>query len=116
MYNNMLSMRQSLNTMQGSLGGAHSGDINACNAYVGAYNAILYAGVFYEQVPGDWDDIDFAYFLGFVYSLDRTRPAHLSCVNAGRVDDFNHSLAVQTIDETLNFLLNHAIDAAASKF
>ena len=115
MYNNMLSMRQSLNTMQGSLGGARSGDINACNAYIGAYNAILYAGVFYEKVPGDWENIDLSYFLAFVYSLDRTRPAYLSCVNAGRVDDFNHNLAVQTIDETLNFLLNPAIDAAASK-
>jgi hypothetical protein len=112
----MLSMRESLHTMQGSLDGAHSGDANACSAYVGAYNNILYSGVFYEEVPADWEDIDFAYFLSFVYSLDRTRPAFLSCVNAGRVDDFNYSLAMQTINETLSILLDPAIDAAATKF
>jgi hypothetical protein len=115
-YANMLSMRESLHTMQGSLDGAHSGDANACGAYVSAYNNILYAGVFYEEVPADWEDIDFAYFLSFVYSLDRTRPAFLSCVNAGRVDDFNYSLAMQTINETLSILLDPAIDAAATKF
>jgi hypothetical protein len=74
----------------------------------------LYSGVFYDDVPADWQEIDFYYFLGFVYALDRTRPAYLSCVNAGRVDDFNYSLAQQTIDETLS-LINPTVDAAAAK-
>jgi hypothetical protein len=114
MYNNMLNMRQSLYTMQGALGGALNGDANACMTYVGAYNTILNSGVFYDEVPDDWTHIDLAYVLSFIFSLDRTRPAYLSCVDSGRVDSFNHDLAYQTINQTLEFL-NPYIDEAASK-
>jgi hypothetical protein len=114
LYNNMVRIRQSLQTMMANIDGAKSGDANACNAYVGAYNNILYSGVFYEEVPPDWEEIDWAYYLSFVYSLDRTRPAYLSCVNAGQVDNFNYGLAVQTLNETYNFLSPY-VDAAAAK-
>ncbi|MCP4416288.1 MAG: hypothetical protein GY805_06685 [Chloroflexi bacterium] len=100
---NMNNINWSLQTMRGNIDGAKAGDQASCDAYVGAYNNILYSGVFYKDVPGDWQDIDFAYFLSFIYSLDRTRPAYLSCVNAGNVDDFNYSLAVQTLNETIAF-------------
>lgn len=114
MYNNMLLIRGSLGTMRDALPGAKNGDANACNSYTGAYNGILNAGIFYDEVPDDWEDIDFAYFLSFIYSLDRTRPAYLSCVDAGKVDEFNHNLALQTIEETLSFL-NPFIDSAAGR-
>lgn len=114
MYNNMLLIRGSLGTMRDALPGTKNGDANACNSYSSAYNGILNAGIFYDEVPDDWEDVDFAYFLSFIYSLDRTRPAYLSCVNAGKVDEFNHNLALQTIEETLSFL-NPYIDAAASR-
>ncbi len=114
LYNNMVRIRQSLQTMMANIDGAKDGDANACSAYVGAYNNILYSGVFYEEVPPDWEDIDWAYYLSFVYSLDRTRPAYLSCVNAGKVDNFNYGLAVQTLNETYNFLSPY-VDAAAAR-
>ncbi len=113
MYNFMLGMRQSLFTMKSSLDGAKASDAAACGAYIGAYETILASGVFYQELPAEWEDIDLAYFLSFVYALDRTRPAYLSCVNAGRVDDFNYNLAKQTIDETLS-VLEPAINQAAA--
>lgn len=113
-YNNMLNMRGSLYTMKDNLSGALNGDAAACTAYVNAYNNILYSGVFYDDVPGDWEEIDFAYVLAFIYSLDRTRPAYLSCADSGQVDNFNFSLAVSAVEDTLNFL-NPYIDAAAAK-
>jgi hypothetical protein len=100
---NMNNINWSLQTMRGSIDGAKVGDQASCDTYVGAYNNILYAGVFYKDVPEDWKDIDFAYFISFIYSLDRTRPAYLSCVNAGNVDDFNYGLAVQALDQTMAF-------------
>jgi hypothetical protein len=111
---NMNKIYNSLQTMRGSIDGAKAGDAAACSTYVGAYNNILYSGVFYKDVPGDWEEIDFVYFLSFIYSLDRTRPAYLSCVNAGSVDDFNYGLAVQTIDQTLTFL-TPSLNAANSR-
>jgi hypothetical protein len=114
LYNHMVHIRNSLNVMAGNIDGAHGGDANACAAYIGAYETILYSGVFFEDVPGDWQTIDGAYFISFIYSLDRTRPAYLSCVNAGQVDDFNYGLAYTTINETLGFL-NPFIDQAAAK-
>ncbi len=101
---NMNNISRSLQTMRGNIDGAHAGDQAACDTYVGAYNNILYSGVFYKDVPGDWENIDFVYFISFIYSLDRTRPAYLSCVDSGKVDDFNYSLALQTLDETISFL------------
>lgn len=114
LVNNMIVVRNSLYTMRSNIDGAHNGDANACNAYVGAYNNILYSGVFYVEVPPDWQDTYRAYVLSFIYSLDRTRPAYLSCVDAGRVDDFNYGLAYQTLDETLNFFSPY-VDAAAAR-
>lgn len=114
MYGHMINMGKSLATMQAALDGARKGDENSCNAYVGAYDVILTAGTFYEDVPGDWGDIDLRYMVSFIYSLDRTRPAYLSCKESGRVDDFNYSLAWRTIDQVWT-VLNPAIDAAASK-
>ncbi|MBK8902179.1 MAG: hypothetical protein IPM53_13420 [Anaerolineaceae bacterium] len=111
---NMNNIHSSLQTMRGSIDGAKAGDAAACSTYVSAYNNILYSGVFYKDVPGDWEEIDFVYFLSFIYSLDRTRPAYLSCVNAGSVDDFNYGLAVQTIDQTLTFL-TPSLNAANSR-
>ena len=112
--NNMNRMRQSLLTMQGNIDGARNGDATACANYVAAYDSIRSSGVFYEEIPGDWQNIDAVYFVSFIYSLDRTRPAYLSCQNAGTVDQFNYGLAVQALGETLAFL-TPAINEAAAK-
>ncbi len=111
---NMNNINYSLQTMRGSIDGAHAGDQASCDTYVGAYNNILYSGVFYKDVPGGWEDIDFVYFLSFIYSLDRTRPAYLSCVNAGTVDDFNYSLALTAINQTQTFM-EPALNSANSR-
>lgn len=108
---NMSRIQTSLNTMRDNLGGSHAGDATACSNYVAAYNNILYSGVFFKDVPPGWEEIDFIYFLSFIYSLDRTRPAYLSCVNAGHVDDFNFGLASSAIEQTLS-ILNPAIQQA----
>ncbi|MDX1614967.1 MAG: hypothetical protein R3300_11710 [Candidatus Promineifilaceae bacterium] len=107
----MLSVRAALGTMRGALDGARDGNADACTAYVNAYNSILYGGVFYEDVPTEWQNIDAAYFLSFVFALDRTRPAYLSCQNAGQVDQFNYGLAFEAI-EMASSVLNEAISAA----
>lgn len=114
LYNNMLRVRNNLQTMQSVIGAARNGDAAACQTYVNAYNGILFSGVFYENVPPDWQEIDAAYFISFVFSLDRTRPAFLSCRDSGTVDEFNYSLAVQTISETLAFFTPY-VNAAAAK-
>jgi hypothetical protein len=105
LYNRMTRLRNSLYSMRNALPGARDGDAAACSAYNNAYNNILYSGVFYDDVPGDWEYIDFVYVISFIYSLDRTRPAHLSCANSGQVDGFNYGLAYQTIDEVLDVLV-----------
>jgi hypothetical protein len=114
LYQNMLNMRQALWTMRDALPSARTGDAAACGTYVGAYQAIYNSGVFYDPVPPEWQDVDSIYVLSFIFSLDRTRPAMLSCANAGTVDDFNANLAAQTIEQTLAFLQG-GIDAAASR-
>lgn len=114
LYNNMVRIRNGLYTMRDALPGAKEGDTAACSSYTAAYNSILNSGVVYDDVPPDWDEIDFYYVLSFIYSLDRTRPAYLSCVDSGRIDDFNFGLATQAIDQTLN-LLNPTIGAAGGK-
>lgn len=111
---NMNNIYNSLQTMRGNIDGAKAGDATACSTYVGAYNNILYSGVFYKDVPGDWEEIDFVYFLSFIYSLDRTRPAYLSCINAGKVDEFNYGLALTAIDQTVNFM-TPSLNAANSR-
>ena len=110
----MVNIQSSLNTMQANLDAAKAGDAAACSNYVSAYNNILYSGTFYKDVPSDWQEIDFVYFLSFVYSLDRTRPAYLACVNGGDMGDFNYGLAYSAIGETLN-ILNPAIVSAYAK-
>lgn len=110
----MQLVRGSLYTMRDALPGARSADAAACATYVGAYDNILYSGVYYDPVPPEWQDIDGAYYLSFVYALDRTRPAYLSCLNAGHVDDFNAGLAEQSIAQALS-VLEPAINAAASR-
>ncbi len=110
--NNMVQIRNSLEMMRGALGGARQGDAAACAAYIQAYNNILYSGVFYDQVPPAWQEVDEIYFISFIYSLDRTRPAFLSCQNAGNVDQFNGDLAAIAIEETLN-ILNQGIARAS---
>lgn len=112
--NNMYNIRNALQTMRSNIDGAKDGNAEACTAYVNAYNNILYSGVFYEDVPGDWQDVDNAYFLSFIYSLDRTRPAYLSCVNAGQVDQFNYGLALSALDQTRSFIEPY-IQAAESR-
>ncbi len=52
--------------------------------------------------------------LSFIYSLDRTRPAYLSCKNSGKVDQFNYDLAWQAIDLTKQ-VLEPGIAAAKAK-
>lgn len=111
---NMSNNQYALNTMKANLDGALAGDATACSNYVGAYNNILYSGVFYEPVPAGWENIDAVYFYSFVYALDRTRPAYLSCVDSGKVDEFNYSLALTTIEEALS-VLNPAINEAYAK-
>lgn len=100
--------------MREAITGAQSGDAAACATYIANYEAILYNGVFYDEVPGDWQNIHAVYVISFIFSLDRTRPAYLSCVNAGQVDDFNANLAYTTIEQTLNFF-NPAVAEAAGK-
>lgn len=114
LYENMVRMQQSIHAMLDALNGAGNGDAASCATYTQSYESILNSGVFYSDVPGDWQDIDFAYVLSFIYSLDRTRPAYLSCLNAGMVDSFNLSLAMQAMNDTLS-LLNPATEAAAAK-
>jgi hypothetical protein len=114
LYGNMIRMRDSINTMRSALDGTTTGDAASCTTYMNAYNNILYSGVFYEEVPGDWENIDLVYFLSFVFSLDRTRPAYLSCVNGSAVDNFNYGLALQAMDQVLQ-ILNPAIAEAAGK-
>ncbi|MBP6803547.1 MAG: hypothetical protein KBE23_05360 [Chloroflexi bacterium] len=110
----MVNIQSSLNRMQSNLDAAKAGDAAACSSYVSAYNNILYSGTFYKDVPSDWQEIDFIYFISFVYSLDRTRPAYLACVNGGDMGDFNYGLAYSAIGETLN-ILNPAIVSAYAK-
>lgn len=111
---NMNDMQAALYNMRGQLDGAKAGDANACASYVQSYNNILYGSAFYDEVPAGWQDIETIYVLSFVYSLDRTRPAYLSCVDSGGIDDFNYSLAYRTIEEALS-VLNPAIDNAATR-
>ncbi len=110
----MVNIQSSLNRMQSNLDAAKAGDAAACSNYVSAYNNILYSGTFYKDVPSDWQEIDFIYFISFVYSLDRTRPAYLACVNGGDMGDFNYGLAYSAIGETLD-ILNPAIVSAYAK-
>ncbi|MCB9430584.1 MAG: hypothetical protein H6668_01230 [Ardenticatenaceae bacterium] len=110
----LYGMQQALNTMRSNLDGAKAGDAAACAAYVQGYNNILYGTRFFDEVPANWQDIDSLYVLLFIYSLDRTRPAYLSCANSGRIDDFNYSLAYTTINDTLE-VLNPTVQSAASR-
>lgn len=105
LYQNMTNLNKYLPIMQGALNGVTGSDsANACQIYTNAYEAILNSGVFYENVPDDWKEIDMWYVLSFIYSLDRTRPAYLSCKNSGKVDEFNKNLAWQAIDLTSQVL------------
>ncbi|GIK55571.1 MAG: hypothetical protein BroJett015_12340 [Chloroflexota bacterium] len=110
----MTRIQGSLNTMRSNLDAAKAGDAAACANYVGAYNNVLYSGVFFDPVPPNWQDIDYVYFISFIYALDRTRPAYLACVNGGDMGDFNYGLAYTAIDQTLN-ILNPAIISANSR-
>ena len=110
----LYGMQQALNTMRSNLDGAKAGDAAACAAYVQGYNNILYGTRFFDEVPANWQDIDSLYVLLFIYSLDRTRPAYLSCANSGRIDHFNYSLAYTTINDTLE-VLNPTVQSAASR-
>lgn len=110
----MSNNQAAMNTMKANLGGTLDGDAAACTNYVNAYNNILHSGIFYEPVPGDWQNIDTVYFITFIYALDRTRPAYFSCVDAGKVDQFNYGLALQSLDQALN-LLNPAVAEAYAK-
>lgn len=111
---NMNNIMGSLGTMRANIDAAKNGDAAACGAYVNAYNNILYAGVFYDPVPGDWQEIDNIYFVSFVYSLDRTRPAYLSCIDSGQIDDFNYSLALTALDQTRSYL-EQGVNSATAK-
>ncbi|MEZ4512770.1 MAG: hypothetical protein R3C62_12905 [Chloroflexota bacterium] len=110
----LYGMQQALNTMRSNLDGAKAGDAAACAAYVQGYNNILYGTRFFDEVPANWEDIDSLYVLLFIYSLDRTRPAYISCADSGRIDDFNYSLAYTTINETLE-VLNPTVQSAAGR-
>ncbi len=110
----MVINQSSLNTMQANLNAAKGGDAVACSNYVSAYNNILYSGIFFKDVPGDWQEIDFVYFISFIYALDRTRPAYLACVDGGDMGDFNFSLAYTAIGEALG-VLNPAVVSAYAK-
>lgn len=113
LYTNMVTIQSALGRMQGALAGALAGDAAACATYIQAYDSVYYSGVFFTDVPGDWTNQDFVYVISFIYALDRTRPAYLSCVNAGRVDQFNHDLAYGSINETLQFMNPTLAEVAA---
>lgn len=100
-YTNLILLRAGLEVMKNNLDGALRGDAEACETYAGAYLLILLSGVFYVDVPPQWQDADARYFLSFIYALDRTRPAFLSCLNAGRVDSFNYGLAMESIYDAI---------------
>lgn len=101
-YGNLQRLRAGLETMKNTLDGTLRGDAGACASYIAAYEGILRSGVFYENVPAEWQEADLRYFLSFVYALDRTRPAYLSCQNAGRVDQFNYGLALDAVFDAIN--------------
>ncbi|MGB1249274.1 MAG: hypothetical protein ACPG8W_01465 [Candidatus Promineifilaceae bacterium] len=103
-----------LNIMRDNLNNAASGDQAACDLYEDSYEAIKETAIFFVGIPGDWAELDLIYFNTFISSLDRTRPAYLSCFDAGRIDDFNRDLARLNIDETLPVMEN-AIKAALAK-
>jgi uncharacterized protein YraI len=113
LYNQMVSIRSNLETMRNSLSGARDGDASACTSYVSAYNNILYGAIFFGDVPPAWQEISFLYELSFIYALDRSRPAYFSCLNAGKIDEFNYSLAFSSIEDALR-VLNPIIDRAAA--
>lgn len=110
----MNTIQFALNTMRSNLDAAKAGDAAACANYVSAYNNVLYSGIFFDPVPPDWQDIDYIYFLSFIYALDRTRPAYLACVDGGAMGDFNYGLAYTAIENTLS-ILNPAIISANSR-
>lgn len=114
MYNRMVLNQQALNDMRDSLSGMLAGDQAACDRYESAYERIKENGIFFVDIPGDWINLDLVYFNTFIFALDRTRPAYLSCFDSGRVDQFNHDLAFQTIVQTLD-LLNPAVEESAAK-
>jgi hypothetical protein len=114
LYANMTHLSGKLDVMRDHLGGAGQGDAAACQTYVNAYESIRDNGAFYKDRPGDWEDIHFRYMASFVYSLDRTRPAYLSCKEAGKVNQFDFGLAWQAIDDASSFL-TPAIGQAAAK-
>lgn len=113
MYNEMLAIRSNLETMRGAISALAGGDNAACNSYINGYNNILYSAVFFNDVPPAWAEIEFLYELSFIYALDRSRPAYLSCLNAGSVDEFNRSLAFSSIEDALS-VLNPIIDRTAA--
>jgi hypothetical protein len=86
----------------------------ACATYIAAYNSIRDSGVVYDQVPGTWVEVYRLYVPAFIMSLDRTRPAYLSCVQTGQVSPFNASLASTTIEQALQ-MWKPAIDGAEDR-
>lgn len=111
MYDKMTHLKEQLEVMNANLGGAGQGDAAACQAYVNAYESIIDSGAFYKDPPGHWERIHFYYVISFIYSLDRTRPAYLSCKETGKVNQFDFGLAWQALDLTFK-VLNPAIDEA----
>lgn len=115
LYQNIANLNGYLPVLQGALNGVSGSEsAAACQTYIATYEAILKSGVFYEDVPGDWEEIDARYVLSFIYSLDRTRPAYISCKDSGKVDDFNRNLAWQAIDLTSQ-VLGPALTSAKAK-
>jgi len=104
MYDDMVSMRESIDVMRYSLDGAHQGDVAACNNYAAAYETILDSGTFYDDVPGDWQAIDERYVVSFIYSLDKTRPAYLACKEGNRPSDQSYGQAYQALDDVARYL------------
>jgi hypothetical protein len=111
LYNDMLWMKEGIDMMLGALDGASRGDRAACGHFLHGYEMVFDSGAWYENVPAEWAEADARFYTALIWTLDRTRPAAISCDEAGRVDPFNYGLAMQSLHQAQN-VLNPAIAIA----
>ena len=114
MMTRMRFNQHNLYVMRSRLEGASRGDQAACDQYEDAYEAIKETAIFFVDIPAEWQDLDSRYYVTFLFTLDRTRVAYLSCFDSGYINGQNVSFAYEAIDDTLE-VLNPAILEAANK-
>lgn len=114
LYARMVYNQFQLNKMKSNIDGALAADQAACDRFEDGYESIKDKGLFFVDIPQDWQDLDAIYFLTFIVTLDGTRPAYLSCFDSGSVASFNYGLAVTTINDVLN-VLDPSVDEAGRR-